>query len=134
MDSACRLTGEETEKIACSINTNPKIISWRAKRIVVRPLLSFGETIQIVNNVIDSCVDKSTGYFVPETLDFALRFHIVSMYASVEMPEDIDLQYTLLYATDLYDAIVNNVNKSQIEAIKNAVGICANGFLRQNDV
>ncbi len=134
MAELCKLTAGEAAKIASSINISPKVIQWRTKRITVRPLLSFAETVQIVNNVMDACIDKSTGYFIPETLDFALRLNIVSMYASVEIPENMEQQYILLYATDLYDTVLNYVNKGQIEAIKSAINICASGFLRQHDI
>lgn len=133
MADTYKLTAAEAKKIAASININPKVVQWRTKRITVRPLLSFGETMRIVNNVMDACIDSETGYFIPETIDFALRFNIVSMYACVEMPDDVQQQYILLYATDLYDTVLSNVNQAQIETIKNAVNLCASGFLRGND-
>lgn len=134
MENIYKLNVEDSARIAKSMNLAPKIVQWRSKRIAVRPLLSLSEMMQVVNNVMDACIDRETGYFVPETLDFALRVNVVSMYACVELPEDISLQYTLLYATDLYDTIAANVNKGQLEAIKNAVNVCANGFLRQIDI
>lgn len=100
-----------------------KKINWHNAELYVRPLLSFEEYANAVRAIVGYCF-SSEGAFAPEFLDFALRVNIISTYAYVELPDDFDRLYELVYLSDLYDTVCSAVNKAQLDALKQAVMIC----------
>ena len=109
-----------------SANSAPshRIIMWHGIAVTLRPLLPLIEVTQFVNSVMNSCYDKEHDTFVPDMKDFAFRVNTVSRYACVELPQDIEEQYSVLYNTDIFDTILSHINKAQIESIREAINTC----------
>lgn len=49
-------------------------------------------------------------------VDFATRLNVITSYAFVELPSEVDDLYRIIYDSDLFQTVCNNVNKNQIEA------------------
>lgn len=109
-----------------SANSAPshRVIMWHGIAMTLRPLLPLVEVTQFVNSVMNSCYDKEHDVFVPDMKDFAFRVNTVSRYACVELPQDIEEQYSVLYNTDIFDTILSHINKAQIESIREAINTC----------
>ena len=122
MEKFKKITAEQLR----SATTAPthRTIVWRGIALTIRTLLPIVEVTQFVNSVMDSCYDKTHDVFVPDIKDFAFRVNTVSRYACVELPKDINEQYSILYNTDLFDTILAHINQAQIRAIEDAINIC----------
>lgn len=95
-------------------------VPWHATRFVVRRFLSIQEVMTVIQRIIDGACDHD-GNILIGLLDFSIRLSIVTAYALVELPTDADELYYVLYGSDLYDTVCKNVNRDQIDMIKNAV-------------
>lgn len=91
-------------------------VNWHGVIIKVKYMLDMDEEHMLIQSIMNCCMTND-GNFVPELLDISIRANIVKTYSSVELPEDINDQHKLLYYSDLFDVIINNVNKNQIEHI-----------------
>lgn len=122
MDKVKKITTEQLR----AANTAPshRTILWHGIAVTLRPLLPLIEVTQFVNSVMDSCYDKEHDVFVPDMKDFAFRVNTVSRYACVELPSDINEQYSILYNTDIFDTVLSNINQSQIQSIKDTIDTC----------
>lgn len=91
-------------------------VNWHGVIIKVKYMLDMDEEHKLIQSIMNCCITDD-GNFVPELLDMSIRANIVKAYSSSELPEDINDQHKLLYYSDLFDVIINNVNKNQIEHI-----------------
>lgn len=103
-------------------------VNWHGKIIEVRTLLSQEEEIRTIHEIISLCVDDDDGSVAIELLEFYIRFKIICSYAKVSFPENLDDIYKLVYHSDLYKYVVDNVNSTQVNNIINSVKyICLGG-------
>lgn len=119
MEKAKKITVEQLRLL----NKTPthRTILWHGNALTVRTLLSIEEISQFVNSVMGGCYDQLHDVFVPEMKDFGFRVNVVSRYACVELPDDIEEQYEILYNTDIYDTICAAVNSAQLTSIGNSI-------------
>ena len=54
----------------------------------------------------------------------AIKTNIISAYANVELQEDLSDLYNLIYGTDLYKTICDNVSNIQVKSIIDSVMLC----------
>ena len=97
-----------------------KTIHWHTATIVVKQILPIDEYIETIHKIITDCRTKEDNVAV-ELLDFSIRANIVSSYAFIELPDDIEELYYVLYASDLYNVICSNINRCQVDSIINTV-------------
>lgn len=103
-------------------------VNWHGKIIEVRTLLSQEEEIRTIHEIVSLCVDDNDGSVAIELLEFYIRFKIICSYAKVSFPENLDDIYKLVYHSDLYKYIIDNVNNTQVNNIINSVKyICLGG-------
>lgn len=103
-------------------------VNWHGKIIEVRTLISQEEEIRTIHEIISLCVDDDDGSVAIELLEFYIRFKIICSYAKVSFPENLDDIYKLVYHSDLYKYVVDNVNSTQVNNIINSVKyICLGG-------
>lgn len=103
-------------------------VNWHGKIIEVRTLLSQEEEIRTIHEIISLCVDDDDGSVAIELLEFYIRFKIICSYAKVSFPENLDDIYKLVYHSDLYKYVIDNVNSTQVNNIINSVKyICLGG-------
>ena len=96
-------------------------VQWHTERLTLRQFLPLKEYLETIDSVVNDCIDPSTGKPVYELLEFAMRANIISSYAYVDMPTEVDEFYAAVYCSDLYDTVCKYVNSSQVAAIKEAV-------------
>ena len=121
MNSEKKITPDQLR--AMNTASLSRTIMWHGKAISVRTLLPIHEVSLFVNSVMSACYDVEHEVIIPEMMDFAYRVNVVSRYACVELPDDIEEQYVLLYNTDIYDTIIAAVNTAQLQSIEKTIGI-----------
>lgn len=97
-----------------------KKVAWHTSEIIVKQILTLSEYMAVVNSILSDC-QAPGGSIALELADFAIRANIISAYGFVQMPEDIETLFYIVYASDLYETICSAVNKAQLEAIKQSV-------------
>ena len=95
-------------------------IVWHTAEMYVKTFLTLTEFRQLIDTIIQTC-SMEDGALVYELVDFATRVNIIAAYALIELPEDIDELYYVVYESDLYDAVVKNANQWQIDSIVKSV-------------
>ena len=110
------------EKIleAADLHDDFKHVEWRGVEFIVRPMLSLAESTMFVNSVVDSCCHKETMTFVPEVFAFAIRVNTILRYTNINLPKDAETQYKIVFQTDLFDCVRENINIEQYDSIVDA--------------
>lgn len=107
------------------------IVEFLGNEIQVRRFVPYDKFCAVVNGVADSCFDRESGEYHPENRAFATMLAVAAVYTNLEIPEDTDEQYKLLYGGGLYELISAYIDdgqykdlcmaiKAKIEAINNA--------------
>lgn len=116
LDSVRKVTGS-----TLSLRRNRhKKITWHSAELCLRAFLPFDEYRQVINSIVEYCLSPD-GEIMYEYVDFATRLAIITSYALIELPEDFDELYFIVYESDLYQTVCSHVNKDQVSAILSAV-------------
>ena len=115
------LTKNELMRVVGVSGRQNKKITWHTTEIIVKQFLPLDEYVDVVHQILSDCQINGDGQVAVELVDFAIRMNIISSYAFVNLPEDIESLYAIVYTSDLYDTICANVNNKQIEDIKRSV-------------
>lgn len=101
--------------------------------ITIKPVLSFEEMLEFVADVVDTCFTEETGEYYPELMDFAIRYNVLTKYANFRMPEDPAKRYDLVYRTDAYWTVIDNINITQFNEIKKYISQKVDHMERQSE-
>ena len=115
-----RISGEKIFA-AAKVDNSPGQIRWHGLPITVRPILSLREVALFIDDVMGACLDPERGTGMPELADFLIRVNTVLRYSNAGLPDDPDEQYQLMYGSDLYEQITQNICKDQLESIKESI-------------
>lgn len=97
---------------------------WRGHPVTITPLLPLSEVTQFVNSVMSGCYNDKLDAMMPEMKDFGFRVNAIMRYAHVDMPDDIDKQYEIVYNTDIFEKVISHVNAAQLRSIEDAIDVC----------
>lgn len=120
-------------------NGGTKQFEWNGLTVEVKRVLDVKDAFALVKDVVDASFLEN-GTYVPEVADLALRVGVLERYANFSMPDNLERQYALAYATDAYDSVLPYVDSEQFAAIRYAIErktdmLCdANVYAVQNDV
>ena len=84
-------------------------IEWTGINIEIKPTLSLGEMYGFVN-----------GYNA-EIKDFAIKMMVLENYANFTLPKNSEKSYDLIYRTDAFFKVRENINPVQFEEMCNAI-------------
>lgn len=122
---------EEVNRVSLKNNKTPlryKTITWESYNIVIKQTLSIDEFMNVIHAVFKDCrVPDSDNIVQLELIDFSIKTNIISAYANVELPENLDELYSIVYGTSLYETIYSNVSKIQVQSIIDSVKLCLSG-------
>lgn len=93
-------------------NNNVTHIQWHGLDIEIKKELDFDDAVAFSNHICDLCFLES-GEYVPEMFDFALRSCVIEYHTNVELSNDLDKRYEIVYRTDLYDEVSDKVESVQ---------------------
>lgn len=94
--------------------------SWHSMNLHIKRLLTVREYLDVIAEVIGMCTN-SNGEFAYPLLEFAFKCCIIRAYAYVELPDNLDDLYSVVYESGIYDIVYSTANQSQINDIKHCV-------------
>lgn len=103
-----------------AIGSNTVTVQWGGADVVIKKQLSLKDMLTFASNVSDSCFSDEYG-FMPEMLDFAIRSNVLEMYANFNLPNNIEKRFELLYRTDAFDMVMENIDRHQFDTLIDAV-------------
>lgn len=92
-------------------------IQWRGLDVIIRSMIDLPEIPSFFSSVMSACYDEEHDLFMPEMLDFAVRANTVLRYSNIILPDDAEEQYRILYGTDLFQTVKDNICFDQVESI-----------------
>lgn len=95
-------------------------IVWHTAEMYVKTFLPLDEYKDLIDSIVRTCTTED-GDCIYEMIDFVTRINIIAAYALIELPDDINEMHYIVYESDLYDAVVGNVNVAQVDAVVRAV-------------
>ena len=120
MGNVKQVTQKELQKIVKFSNDQYKTFPWHITSLTVIPFLDLNTYLSTINSIIADCRGPD-GNIMVELVPFSIRLHIINAYSFVDLPEDINEIYYIVYNSDLYETVINNVNCSQVDSIINSV-------------
>ena len=124
MSEIHRLSVNNLMRVVGLSGARNKKVQWHSSEITIRQLLTIQEFIELVRKILDDCRTPDGGIAI-ELIDFSTRVNIISAYAYVDLPENSEKLYYVVYGSDLYDKVCSVANKAQLESIAQSVRICA---------
>ena len=64
-----------------------------------------------------------------ELIDFAIRVNILLSYAFVDLPNDPNTLYYVIYCSDLFDVVCRAINQRQLQSIYRAISLIVGGTI-----
>jgi hypothetical protein len=114
------LTSQMMRNAAKSIENRVKRVKWMNYEFSVRYSIGFSEYVKLIQKVVADC-QNDNGEIAIELIDFSLRSNIIATYANIELPDNLDEVFRIVYASGLYELVENAVNLSQIKSIETTV-------------
>ena len=99
---------------------NMVIKPWFGTDVTIKRFIPVTDMIEMVDEVA-SCCFLDDGSYHPEMKDFVLRCNVLTRYANFTLPEKLEHKYELVYGTDAYDFVMENINADQYSEIVNAI-------------
>lgn len=96
------------------------VIEWNGNEIKIMRRLSMDEFLQMVSVVSSSVVTEEQGY-QPELKDFYTRVATLLFYTDIELPESLEDQFHLVFATDIISCITPYIDQAQYMMIIDSI-------------
>lgn len=103
-----------------TFNNNIETFEWYGADIIIKHSIGLSDVLEFVNNVVESCFGES-GNFIPEVMDFAIKGNILTKYANLTMPENLEHRYDLIYQTDIVDEVCKRINRAQLQEVISSI-------------
>lgn len=116
---------KDIKAVIANIDTGYSEYEWDGLSICVRPLISIEESIELVDTVMQSCINPKGNVFMPELMDLMFRVNVICFYTDVEIPETLQDQCVLVYGTNLYDDVIAVVSDGQITSMQKCLELFA---------
>lgn len=121
------LIGSYSKEAEESVTT----IKWREEEIGIKKYLSLKDMLEFVDKVVKSCF-LDDGTYLPEIEEFVIRVCILEKYTNFELPTNTQDKYSLVYCTDIINAISIHIDAEQLSEIRATVSKKINHQLRLN--
>lgn len=99
-------------------DTDMDCVDFNGIEIQIYKYLPIKERMEFIKTVFELCVID--GVYFPELFDFAIRCATYGHYTNITVPDGIKRANNLAYSSDLYDIIVEHINKDEYAAVVNA--------------
>lgn len=100
---------------------NTETIQWNGIEVVITKNLSLEEMMAFADSVVKSCFDQTSGAYMPEIKDFAIRSNVMERYANFALPSKVERQYDMVMRSGAFEMILNHVNISQFNELMRAI-------------
>lgn len=120
-DAVEKVAATDVRRVTRTYHGKQRTIQWRGLPLTVKRLLTPSELVKTITEMIDRC--RSGEDECPWLIDLSFRIGIVTSYALIELPGDLDELNFIMYETDLFEKVCENINQDQLSFIRNAVSL-----------
>lgn len=96
---------------------------WNGIEINIKRTLNIYEMKVLFEAILSRCFSTDNGSYQPEYRDFAERTAVLAIYTDINLPEDIGDQFDLVFKTDIYKFVTENVDSEQLWSIMDSAGM-----------
>ena len=123
-----KLTSNDIVHVTGVTPQQHKNIFWHSHELKVNQILSFDEFRALIRNIAKDC-SSPDGEVVFELIDFAIRVNILLSYAFVDLPNDPNTLYYVIYCSDLFDVVCRAINQRQLQSIYRTISLIVGGTI-----
>lgn len=121
MDENKKIGYQEIAGIANDYYEKKDVIDFHGVKITVLRRIPYTKLCSLVDAVVKSCFDAESGEYIPEVRDFATRLAVASAYTNLELPDNLEEQYDMMYATDLMDQVHAAIDHNQLSTLRGSI-------------
>ncbi len=116
------ITKEMATKFVNEFNEQDNVhkVSTPLGNIDVKTVVDSEIARAVVGVIVNACFDED-GTYRPDMIDVSSRICMIAAYTDVEMPESFEDKCTFVLVSGIFEAIVNEINCYQRDAIMRAV-------------
>lgn len=96
-------------------------VKWKGLDVIITKNLSLEDMLAFADSVVKSCFDQSTGAYMPEVKDFAIRINVMERYANFTMPSKAEKQYDVVMRSGAYEMVMDHINTAQFYELMHAI-------------
>lgn len=115
-----RISVNEVDEIMKGVE-NTETVQWNGLDIVITRSLSLVDMMEFVDGVVKSCFDQTTGAYMPEIKDFAIRLNIMEKYANFTLPSNVERKYDIVVRSGAVEEIMSHINLVQFGELIKAI-------------
>ena len=115
-----KINYDVVKSVIDSGNNISKLV-WNGIEIEVKQFLTMQEMFEFTNSVFDACFRHEDGEYRPEVKDFMVRSYILDIYTNIEVPDDLESRYEMVYRCDIIPEVMRYIDKTQFNAIMAAI-------------
>ena len=87
----------------------------------IKKRLTFEDMFQFVETAASLCFDEDTGEYFPQLREFVIKCEILTRYASITLPDNLDEKYSFVYGNRLVKRVLRRIDRTQLHEITEAV-------------
>lgn len=113
-------------KLEAAINSDDRFpetttVEWNGLNIIIKRTISIQEMFTAADLISHACFAAEDDSYQPENKDFAIRNYVMELYTNVTLPADTEKRYYMLYKSDLFNVVLEHINKQQFNTMLRAV-------------
>lgn len=105
---------------------------WAGLEIEVKRFLTMEEMFDFTNTVFETCFRQDDSSYLPEVKDFMIRSCILDAYTNIEIPDDLQTRYDMVYRYEIIPEVMKYVDQNQFNAVLMAIDSKINNRLNAN--
>lgn len=95
------------------------VVKWYGVDIEIKPTISLVDAAEFISNIVSAAISDD-GDYMPEFVDFVMRCNVLTKYANFTISDNTEKTYDLVYKTNAFDTVIEQINKRQLDAIMNS--------------
>lgn len=105
---------------------------WAGLEIEVKRFLTMEEMFDFTSTVFETCFRQADSSYLPEVKDFMIRSCILDAYTNIEIPDDLQTRYDMVYRYEIIPEVMKYVDQNQFNAVLMAIDSKINNRLNAN--
>lgn len=124
-------------KLNAKINTEISTIVFNEQIIEVKKYLPISQKLDIVQSIVDDCVEDSPNYYNPGIVEIKQIFAIIEHYTNLtfteKQKEDFKKTYDILVSSGLAKMIILEIEDSELNTISELLQNALKNFYSYNN-
>lgn len=115
-----RISAEEFATASACNYADEEHVNWHGLKITIKHRVGLTDMMTIVQTATESAFSES-GVFVPEVVEFAFHSGIIDKYTNVDLPENLEERYSLIYDSGIIDSVLQVADVDQLQSMEKAI-------------